>query len=154
MANLFLRLSSSFARVQVKLVRWRKRETVFAHSVGGVHFEGARIGFLLKNKQKMKKDEPQKTKKWLRLSSSFWVRLSSFFAYTSIRNQFSPLQNGPLPQCERILFLFSFFPQVYLEHRQKTKKVEESGLPSLYCTPSFSSAETHIVKSMYFCLFT
>jgi len=34
MANLFLRLSSSFACVSVKLVGGRKRETVLAHIVG------------------------------------------------------------------------------------------------------------------------
>jgi len=101
MANLLLRLSSSFACVLVKLVRGRKRETVVAHIVVGVHFEGARIGFLLKYKQKTKKDEPEETKKDEGLSSSFRVRLSSFFAHTSMRKQFSPLQNGPLPQSER-----------------------------------------------------
>jgi len=46
MANLFLRLSSSFACVQVKLDGKNKKGTVFAHIVGGAHFEGARIGFL------------------------------------------------------------------------------------------------------------
>ena len=71
MANLFLRLSSSFACILVKLVRGRKRETVVAHIVVGVHFEGARIGLLLKYKQKMKKDEPEKTKKDEGLYSSF-----------------------------------------------------------------------------------
>jgi len=49
--------------------------------VGGVQFEGARFGFLLKNKQKMKKDKPEKTKKDEFLPLSFRVRLSSFFAY-------------------------------------------------------------------------
>ena len=78
MANLFLRLSSSFSCVPVKLDEKRKKETIFAHDVGGVHFEGLRIVFLLKFKQKTKKDEPQKTKNGLRLSSSFGVRLSSF----------------------------------------------------------------------------
>ena len=67
----------------------------------GVQFEGLIIVFLLKCKQKTKKDEPEKTKKGLRLSSSFQVRLSSFFAYTSIREQLSPLQFGPLQQYER-----------------------------------------------------
>jgi len=65
MANLFLRLSSSFACVLVRLFRGRKRETAVAHIVVGVHFEGARIGFLLKYKQKTKKDEPEKTKDFL-----------------------------------------------------------------------------------------
>jgi len=46
-------------------------ETAFAHIVGGVHFEGARVGFLLKYKQKTKKDEPEKTKKYEAISSSF-----------------------------------------------------------------------------------
>jgi len=101
MANLFLRLFSSFAFILVKLVRGRKRETVVAHIVVGVYFEGAKIWFLLKYKQKTKKDEPKKTKKDEGLSSSFQVRLSSFFAYTSRRKPFSPLQNEPLPQCER-----------------------------------------------------
>jgi len=104
MENLFLRLSSSFACTPVKLDGKRKKETVFAHIVGGVHFEGLRIVFLLKYKQKTKKDEPQKTKNGLRLSSSLGVRLSSFFAYTSIKNQFSALQNGPLPQRQRRIF--------------------------------------------------
>ena len=120
-ANLFLRLSSSFACILLKLVRayreeegnslrthcgggreegdrelaetvsretvnrWRRRrkkDTIFAHMVGGVHSEGARISFLLKYKQKTKKDEPKKTKKDEGLSSSFRVRLSSLFAYT------------------------------------------------------------------------
>jgi hypothetical protein len=80
MANLSLRLSSSFACVTVKLVVGWKRETVLAHFFGGVHFKGARIGFLLKYKQKTKKDEPEKMKKNLRLTLSFRVRLSSFFA--------------------------------------------------------------------------
>ena len=62
MANLFLCLSLSSACVLVKLVVGWERETVLAHIVGGVHFEGARIGFLLKYKQKTKKDEPEKTK--------------------------------------------------------------------------------------------
>jgi len=62
MANLFLRLSSSFACVTVKLAAGWKRETVLAHFVGGVHFEGERIGFSLKYRQKTKKDEPEKTK--------------------------------------------------------------------------------------------
>ena len=44
--------------------------------MGGAHFEGVRIGFLLKYKQKTKKDEPEKTKKDEGLSSSFLVRLS------------------------------------------------------------------------------
>jgi hypothetical protein len=48
MANLFLRLSSSIACVPVKLAVGRKREKVLAHIVGEVHFEGAKIGFLLK----------------------------------------------------------------------------------------------------------
>ena len=55
MANLFLRLSSSFACVQVKLTVRRKREIVFSHIVGEVHLEGARICFSLKHKQKNKK---------------------------------------------------------------------------------------------------
>jgi len=38
MENLFLRLSFSFACVSVELNGKRKRETVFAHIVGGVHF--------------------------------------------------------------------------------------------------------------------
>jgi hypothetical protein len=104
MANLHLRLSSSFACVPVKLDGKKKRETVFTHIVGGVHFEGVRIGFLLRYKQKSKKDEPAKTKKDEGLSSSLKVRLSLFFAYTSIKNNFSPLQNRPLLQCERRLF--------------------------------------------------
>ena len=76
MANLFLRLSSSFACVPVKLAEGRKRDILLAYIVGEVHFEAARIGFSLKYKQKMKKDEPKKTKTELRLSSSFLVRLS------------------------------------------------------------------------------
>jgi hypothetical protein len=72
----FLRLSLSFACVPVKLDGKRRKDTVFAHIVGGVHFEGVRIVFSLQYKQKMKKDEPEKTKKGLRLSLSFWVRLS------------------------------------------------------------------------------
>ena len=55
---------------------------MFAHIVGEVYLEGARIGFLLKYKQKTKKDEPKKTKKDEAIPSSFGVRLSSFFAYT------------------------------------------------------------------------
>ena len=48
--------------VRVKLVVGWKRETVLAHIVGGVHFEGARIGFLFKYNQKTKKDKPEKMK--------------------------------------------------------------------------------------------
>ena len=51
MANYFLRLLSSFACVSVKLDGKRKKVTVFAHIVGGVHIEGARNGFLLKYEQ-------------------------------------------------------------------------------------------------------
>jgi len=47
MANLFLRLSSSFACVTVKRVVGWKRETILAHLVGRVHFEVARIGFFI-----------------------------------------------------------------------------------------------------------
>jgi len=74
MASLFLRLSSSFACVPIKLVVGRKRKPVFAHIVGGINFEGARINFLLKNKQKNKKDEPEKTKKELRLFAFVFLR--------------------------------------------------------------------------------
>jgi len=73
-----LRLSSSFACVTVKLVVVWKRETTLAHIVGGVHFEWARSVFLLKYKQKKKKEKPDKTKKELRLSSSFRVNFFSF----------------------------------------------------------------------------
>ena len=76
MANHFLRLSSCFACVPVKLDGKRKNDAFFPHNVGGVHFEGVRIVFLLKYKQKTKKDEPEKTKKDECLSSSFLVRLS------------------------------------------------------------------------------
>jgi len=55
MANLFLRLSSSFDYVPGKLDGKRKKKTVFAHIVGVVHLEGGRIGFLLKYKQNTKK---------------------------------------------------------------------------------------------------
>jgi len=103
-ASLYLGLSSSFACVQVKLDRKKKKETLFAHILGGVHFEGARIGFFLKYKQKTKKDEPQKKKKVEVISLSFRVRVSLFFAYNSLKTQFSSLQNGPLPQCEGTLF--------------------------------------------------
>jgi len=40
----------------------------------------------LKYKQKIKKDEPEKTKKELRLSSSLWVRLSLLSACISTKN--------------------------------------------------------------------
>jgi len=63
LANLCLRLSSSFACGPVKLAVGRKRVIVSAHIVGEVHFEGERIIFSLKYKQKTKKDEPKKTKK-------------------------------------------------------------------------------------------
>jgi len=52
----------------------------------------------------MKKDEPEKTKKGLRLSLSFWVRLSSFFAYTSIIKQFLPLQIDPSHKMSKDFF--------------------------------------------------
>jgi len=82
MANLFPRLSSSFACMPVKLAVGRKKEIILAYIVGEVHFKGARIGFSLKYKQRTKKDEPKKAKKELRLALCFWVRLSSLFAYT------------------------------------------------------------------------
>ena len=79
MANLFLRLSSSFACVPVKLTVGRKREMFFDYIVGEVHFEGVRIGFSLKYKQKKKKDEPKKNEE---ISSSFFVFSgSSFFVF-------------------------------------------------------------------------
>jgi hypothetical protein len=56
MANLFLRLSSSFASVPVQLAVGRKREIDLAYISGEVHFEEARIGFSFKYKQKTKKD--------------------------------------------------------------------------------------------------
>jgi len=62
MSNLFLRFSSSFACVPVKLALGGRRKTVLAHIVGEVHFEGERIGFSLKYKQITKKNEPEKTK--------------------------------------------------------------------------------------------
>jgi len=68
MANHFLRISSFLACVPDKLDGKRKKDTVFAHIVGGVHFEGVITVFLLKYKQTMKNDEPDKTKKSLRLS--------------------------------------------------------------------------------------
>jgi len=74
MANLFLRLSSSVACVPFKLDGKSKKETVFANIVGGVHFEGVRIVLLLKYKQKMKKDEPEMTKKVLRLFGFVFLR--------------------------------------------------------------------------------
>ena len=105
---------------------------MFAHIVGGVHFEGERIGFLLNYVYaKTKKDEPENTKKNEAVSSSFRVLLSSVFACTSMKNQFLPLQNGPLQQCEQRLFLSSSVQQVLLAHKQKTKKVEDRGLPLL-----------------------
>jgi len=82
MANLFLLLSLSFACVPVKLYGKREKETAFARIVVGVQFEGVIIVLFMKFKQKTKKDEPEKTKKGLRLSSSIRVRLSSFLAYT------------------------------------------------------------------------
>jgi len=67
--------------------------------------------------------EPEKTKKAIRLPSSFRVRLSSYFADTLIKNQFSPLQNRPLPQCERRLFSFSVkFDWNTSKRRRKSKK--------------------------------
>jgi len=60
MANLFLRLLSSFACDPVKLVGGRKREADLAHIVGGVHFEGARIGFFI---EVWAKDEQRRTRK-------------------------------------------------------------------------------------------
>ena len=78
----FLRLLLGFQTNPVKLDGKWKKETAFAHIVVGVQFEGLIIVFLLKYKQKTKKDEPEKTKKGLRLSSSFRVRLSSFFSYS------------------------------------------------------------------------
>jgi len=117
MANLYLRLSSSFASVPVKLVVGWKRETVFARVVGGVHFEGTIIGFLLKCKQKTKKDKPKKTKKEF--------RLSSFFAYTSIKNQFMPIQNRLFRQLSEGCFLFTSsdkFNWYTSKRRRKSKK--------------------------------
>ena len=111
MANLFLRLSSSFACMPVKLAVGRKREIILAYIVGEVHFKGARIRFSLKYEQKTKKDEPEKTKKELRLSSSFRVCLSSLSAYPSIKKQVLALQNGLSRQYERRLLPFSFFRQ-------------------------------------------
>ena len=131
MANLFLRLSLSFACMPVKLAVGRKREIILAYIVGEVHFKGARIRFSLKYKQKTKKDEPEKTKKELRLSSSFRVRLSLLSARISTKNEFLFLLNESIRQRERKPTSFSFFQHVWLNYKQKTKKVEERGLPSL-----------------------
>jgi len=64
-ANLFLRLSSSFACVTVKLVVGWKRETVLAHIVGGVHFEGAKMFFYIEvqaiNKQRRTRKDEKRT---------------------------------------------------------------------------------------------
>ena len=50
-------LSLSFACGLVKLAVGRKRVIASAHIVGEVHFEGERISFSLKYKQKTKNDE-------------------------------------------------------------------------------------------------
>ena len=92
MANLLFRFFSSFACVPVKLAVGRRRKTVLAHIVGGVHFEGAKIGFSLKYKQKTKKNEPEKTNQGFVLFRFVLVRFYLFFAYISIKNQFFPLQ--------------------------------------------------------------
>jgi len=63
MANLLFRFSSSFSCVPVKLNVGRRRKTVLAHIVGGVHFEGAKFGFSLNYKQKTKKSESEKRSK-------------------------------------------------------------------------------------------
>ena len=123
-----------FACAAFKHVWGRKRETVFAHIVWGVYFEGARNGFLLKYKQKTKKDEPAKTKKDLHLSSSFWVFLSSIFAYTSVRNQFSPLKMDTSHNVSEDCFLFLFSVK-FNWNTSKTKKVEES-LRKRFAIPS------------------
>ena len=124
MANPFLRLSSSFACVPVKLAVGRKWEIVLAYIVEGVHFEAARIWFSLKYLQKTKKDEPEKMKKELRLSSSFRVSLFSLFAYTSTKHQLLVLQNG-LHNVSEGYFLFPFsdkFNQTTSKRRRKSKK--------------------------------
>jgi len=59
MANLLFCFFSSFACEPVKLAVGRRRKTVLALIVGGVHFEGKKIGFSLKYKQKTKKNEPE-----------------------------------------------------------------------------------------------
>ena len=68
--------------MQVKLDEKKKKETMFTHIVGGVHFEGVIFGVLLKYKQKTKKDKPEKTKKDEAFLLSFCVRLSSFLPYS------------------------------------------------------------------------
>ena len=78
---------------------------------------GGEFVFLLKYKQNMNKDEQEKTKKNEVLSSSSRVCLSLFFAYTSIETKFSPLQNGPLPQCEQRLLPSPSLSQVQHEHK-------------------------------------
>jgi len=125
MANLFLRLSLSFACVQVKSYGKKKKETVFPQIVGRVHFEGARIGFLLKYKQKMKKDEPEKTKKDKVISSSFRVCLSLFFAHTSTKNNSHPFKIDPSHKFSEHCFPlppFHKFNYYTSKRRKKSKK--------------------------------
>jgi len=85
MANHFLRLSSSFAYVPVKLDGKKKKNTVFAHIVGGVGFEGLELFCYYKYKQKMKKDEPKKTKK--KPSCFFVFSGLSFFVFCLYLNK-------------------------------------------------------------------
>jgi len=104
MANLFLRLSSSFAYHSAKRVGKRKKETVFAHTVKNVHLKKNENIYIIEiqKKKKIEKDEPEKTKKELRLSSSFRVRvrLSLLSARISTKNEFFFFLNGPNRQCE------------------------------------------------------
>jgi len=77
-----------------------------AHIVGGVHFEGARIGFLLQYKQKTMIDEPEKRKKELSLSSSFQVRLS-FFLLILNKNNSCPFKMDFSDNVSKGCFLFT-----------------------------------------------
>ena len=107
MANLILRLSSSFACVQDKLDGKKENRTVFAHIVGQVHFEGARMGFLLKCKQKneerrTRKDEERRRYLFVFLGSSFFV----FCLYLNKKPILAPSKWTPPTMSAKTVSLF------------------------------------------------
>jgi len=90
MANLLFRYSSSLACVPLKLALGRRRKTALAHIVGGVHFEGARMGLSLKYKQKTQKNEPEKTKQGFVLFSFFRFIFLHFLPILQLKTNSCP----------------------------------------------------------------
>ena len=108
MSNLFLRFSSFFACVPVKLALGRTRKTVLAHIVREVYFEGVRIGFSLKYRQITKKNEPEKTKQGFVLVCFFWFAFLCCLLILQLKTNTCPFRMDLLDNMREEYFLYPF----------------------------------------------